>query len=430
MNSSVKDIRLLEKELEEVRQQLEEAHETIEAIRSGQVDALVVHNNGNHQVYTLQTADRAYRMFIEKMTEGAITLNSEGIIVYANSRFAEMMGVPHYQVIGVPFDQFVLSTDRNYYKSLFTVAWKEDTKGEVILSSNKNEVPVLLSLTALEISDGSSLSIVITDLSVQKTTQRQLENNNKELEDLNKKLEANNHDLQQFASVASHDLQEPVRKIQMYASLVQANGEGKLDAENMQYLGKVLSAADRMRTLVSDVLTYSSLSSGRGEFDRVNLNVVVDQLMEDFELVIAEKKAWIIHSELPVVHGNKGQLQQVFQNLLSNALKFSKRDSTPIVEITATRVASNKVTGLAQKEGDFWLISIKDNGIGFDEKYTPNIFSLFERLHSKDEYEGTGIGLAITKKIVERHGGTITVRSEEGIGSEFLFVLPAEKSGN
>ncbi|RYF86016.1 MAG: PAS domain-containing sensor histidine kinase, partial [Chitinophagaceae bacterium] len=367
MNSSVKDIRLLEQELEEVRQQLEEAHETIEAIRSGQVDALVVHNNGNHQVYTLQTADRAYRMFIEKMTEGAITLNSEGIIVYANSRFAEMMGVPHYQVIGVPFDQFVLSTDRNYYKSLFTVAWKEDTKGEVILASNKNEVPVLLSLTALEISDGSSLSIVITDLTVQKTTQRQLENNNKELEDLNKKLEANNHDLQQFASVASHDLQEPVRKIQMYASLVQASGEGKLDAENMQYLGKVLSAADRMRTLVSDVLTYSSLSSGRGEFDRVNLNVVVDQLMEDFELVIAEKKAWIIHSELPVVHGNKGQLQQVFQNLLSNALKFSKRDSTPIVEITAKRVASNKVTGLSKKEGDFWLISIKDNGIGFDE---------------------------------------------------------------
>jgi signal transduction histidine kinase len=179
-----------------------------------------------------------------------------------------------------------------------------------------------------------------------------------------------------------------------------------------------------MRTLVSDVLTYSRLSSGQGEFDRVDLNTVLEQLMEDFELVIAEKKAWIIRSELPVVRGNKGQLQQVFQNLLSNALKFSKTNSSPIIEIKATPVASNSVTSLHKPDGNFWLISVKDNGIGFDEKYIPNIFSLFERLHSKDQYEGTGIGLAITKKIVERHGGSITVRSEEGVGSEFLFVLP------
>lgn len=425
MDSNVQNIDRIQQELEETRQQLQEAQDTIEAIRSGQVDALVVHNEGNHQLFTLQSADRSYRKFIEKMTEGAVSLNSDGVIVYANTRFAEMTGLPLFQVIGLAFEQFVALSHQSYYKSLFDVAWQEDTKGEITLSYNNKQVPVLLSLTALDLMEGNSLSIVITDLTVQKITQRQLEINNKELEELNRKLEANNHDLQQFASVASHDLQEPVRKIQMFATLVKDNGEGKLDQENMQYLTKVLSAAGRMRTLVSDVLTYSRLASGQGEFDEVDLNTVVDQLMEDFELVISEKKAWIIRSELPVVRGTKGQLQQVFQNLLSNGLKFSKANAAPIIEIKATAIASINVNSMPQPDGKFWLISVKDNGIGFDEKYIPNIFSLFERLHSKDQYEGTGIGLAITKKIIERHGGTITVHSEEGVGSEFLFVLPA-----
>src|SRR5688500_12258176 len=187
-------------ELEEVKRQLYEANETIEAIRTGQVDALVVEGAGWHQLYTLKSADITYRVFIEKMTEGAVTLSKEGLILYCNSQFASMVNRSISTVIGCHFEDFVTETTLAYFREHFERCWSEDCKGEISLKSAGHEKPVLVSLTALELEDGVSLSIIVTDLTSLKQSQETLKEKNNRLAESNHALESSNHDLQQFAS--------------------------------------------------------------------------------------------------------------------------------------------------------------------------------------------------------------------------------------
>jgi PAS domain S-box-containing protein len=414
----------LKKELEEVRRQLYEANETIEAIRTGQVDGLILHNGTEHQLFTLKTADHAYRVFIEKMSEGAITLNADGIILYANSQFAEMVGRPLSQVMGHSLKSFIAEASTPFYETLFQSAWKGDCKGEVEISHTQRNMPVQLSLSPLELPGTISLSIIITDLTVQKVAQKQLEDYNTKLEQLNRNLESSNYDLQQFASVASHDLQDPVRKMLLFANQLKAEAQDRFSETDERYLNKIISSASRMRTLISDVLNYSKLSEDDTGYSDVDMNDVLNEILEDLELAIKDKNAKIIAGELPCLEASRGQLRQLFQNLISNALKFAKTDVAPVIEIKAKRLAEKSFNSREEEGGAYCLLQVTDNGIGFDEKYIPNIFSLFERLHSKEKYEGSGIGLAITKKIIEKHHGLINVKSREGIGSEFEIILP------
>jgi PAS domain S-box-containing protein len=304
MDRNVQIKKDLMRELEETRRQLYEAKETIEAIRTGQVDALVVQKGNTHQLYTLKTADHTYRVFIEKMTEGAITLSQEGIILYANSSFGDMIGMPLSAIIGLPFEQFIAEDNLNFYRILFKTSWAGDCKGEVELFYNDRSTPVQLSLTVLELDEGISLSIIITDLTLQKTTQRKLQQNNRQLEYLNHTLENSNHDLQQFASVASHDLQEPLRKIQMFSNLLLSKAASHLSAEEISYLEKIIGSTKRMKTLIVDILNYSRLSAVDGEYLPTDLNAVLKDLLEDFELMIADKKANIIYKDLPTLEVN------------------------------------------------------------------------------------------------------------------------------
>ena len=416
----------LEKELEELRHQLDEANETIEAIRTGQIDALVVHSDKGHQLYTLKTADLTYRIFIEKMTEGAVTLNLQGIILYCNSQFARMVELPLSNVIGLSFEQFIAPENRAQYALLFKKCWDVDGKGEVLLLAGEQRTTVQLSLTYLQLDEGVSLSIILTDLTAQKSTQEQLSANNKQLEEINEALEASNHDLQQFASVASHDLQEPLRKIQIYSNLMK-DKQSELTPELKNYLEKIIHSSGRMKKLIIDILNYSKLSAKNTEVEDVDLTTLVKELKEDFELIIQEKKAQITIGELPYIQVNRGQIRQVFQNIFSNALKFSKADNRPEIIITSKKISEKSFDSPEKKNGDFCLISIRDNGIGFDEKYIKNIFALFERLNSKDKYEGTGIGLSIAKKIIDKHNGLITAKSKEGSGTEFKIILPVKQ---
>ena len=185
-----------------------------------------------------------------------------------------------------------------------------------------------------------------------------------------------------------------------------------------------------MKTLIIDILNYSKLSAQEEVKECVFLDDVVADLVEDFELLIAEKKATITNRGLPCLEVNKGQIRQVFQNIISNALKFSRPGVPPEITIASRRIAEKSFESEEHDEGPYALISIADNGIGFDEKYVTNIFSLFERLNSKDQYEGTGIGLAIAKKIIEKHHGLITAVSREGEGSTFWIILPFLSNGN
>ena len=427
MNEHEIHIEILRAEMEELRMQLLEANETIEAIRTGQVDALVVQHGDDHQLYALRTADQAYRVFIEKMTEGAVNLNMEGIVIYCNSTFAGMTGHTLSDVIGSSFEDFIAEEDKSYYRELFTICLENDCKGEVLLAAGGLKIPVQLSLTSLEMEEGKTLSVIVTDITSQKKAQAQLQESNRHLAEINNALAESNHDLQQFASVASHDLQEPLRKIHIFSNLLQDRDLENLSPESKKYLEKIISSAGRMKMLVIDMLDYSKLSANHHSFAAINLSDTVKEVLEDLELIVLEKKAVISVEGLPVLDANKGQMRQVFQNIIYNALKFAKKDEHPLIQITCRRIAAPEWDSAEDPSGSYCLISIKDNGIGFDEKYAPNIFALFERLNSKDKYEGTGIGLAITKKIVEKHHGMIKATSREGEGSDFLIILPAHQ---
>ncbi|HUQ96829.1 MAG TPA: ATP-binding protein, partial [Chitinophagaceae bacterium] len=348
--------------------------------------------------------------------EGAVTLNQDGTILYSNWQFASMVNADLSTVIGLSFVHFITVDSQGVYQRFFEKCWTQDCKVEVCLQAADQTIPVQLSFTPLRLDDNVSLSIILTDLTAQKTAQQQLEASNAE-------LEASNHDLQQFASVASHDLQEPLRKIQIFSNLLQQK-QTNLTAEATQYLQKIIGSAGRMKTLIIDILNYSALSANHAKPECVDLTEVARDLKEDFELIILEKEAQLHIDALPCVDANKGQMRQVFQNIISNALKFSRKGKPPVISITSKRLQQKSFDSAEQIDGPFCLITFKDNGIGFDEQYVANIFALFERLHAKDTYEGTGIGLAIAKKIIDKHNGLITATSREGKGAEFKIILP------
>jgi PAS domain S-box-containing protein len=411
-------------ELEKLRFQLEEANETIEAIRTGQIDAIVVQGDNGHQLYTLKSADHTYRVFIEKMTEGAVTLNNQGYILYCNSRFASMVNTPLSYIIGMNFEQFIASEHLTPYKELFAKAWDEDSKGEVSLARGHEFMPVQVSLTALELDEGKALSVIVTDLTRQKKNEQQLRETNEQLAKMNEALEVSNNDLQQFASVASHDLQEPLRKIMVFSNILKEKYANELSDDSHQCLNKIIDSSGRMKSLIIDILNYSRLSENITKVNAVDLNALIRELLEDFELMIRDKNAIIQVNKLPSIEVNRGQIRQVFQNIISNALKFQRPGVDPVITIDSKLVQSLSFDSKEDPNGDYCQISIKDNGIGFNEKFATDIFALFERLNPKDKYEGTGIGLAIAKKIVEKHNGIIKAMSNEMDGSLFMIILP------
>jgi len=246
-----------------------------------------------------------------------------------------------------------------------------------------------------------------------------------ELEKTNQELEASNNELLQFASVASHDLKEPLRKIHMFSNLIKDRYLAGMDGA-ADYMDRIISASARMTKLINDLLTFTRLSVN-SVFEKVDLNTVVNEVMSDLELSINEKGAVIEVDDLPEMEIIQGQMRQVFQNLISNALKFSKKDEKPSIRITSERVDDCSLDAHRQKNGDYCRIVIKDNGIGFDNQYAEKIFTIFQRLHSREKYDGTGIGLAITKKIIEKHNGLIRAYSNENEGATFILLLPLKQ---
>ncbi len=243
-----------------------------------------------------------------------------------------------------------------------------------------------------------------------------------ELLSKNDELELKNHELQQFAWVVSHDLKEPLRKIEIFSKLIR---ERYLfdDEKAVQYISRTIHAADRMTTLISDLLDYSRLSANV-EPGQCDLEEIIKQVLVDLDYLSAEKKAQFIVGDLPVICGIPGQFRQLFQNLIGNALKFSKKEVAPVIEIAAERIATKAFDAKPSADGNFWRICIQDNGIGFDEMYLDKIFIIFQSLHHRDKFDGTGIGLAIAKKIMERHQGLITAQSKSGEGARFILILP------
>ena len=238
----------------------------------------------------------------------------------------------------------------------------------------------------------------------------------------NQELEFSNHELQQFSWVVSHDLKEPLRKIETFIKIIKERYLPN-DEKAIDYINRTVRSSQRMDRLISDLLDYSRLSSTVVP-EKTDLNDIVKEVVADFDYLIEQKNATLKVQHLPCITGVPSQLRQLLQNLIGNALKFSKPDINPIIEITAERVETKDFDAPPEASGSYCRIVVKDNGIGFNEIYLDKIFKIFQSLNDRNAYEGTGIGLAIANKIIEKHNGIITAKSTPDSGASFIIVLP------
>jgi len=365
--------------------------------------------------------ERYHQMIAEVEDYAIILLNEHGIIENWNTGAEHIKGYTSDEVVGKKFDLFYTPEDR-----------KNGMPDKLLKEARKNAKAIhegwrvrkdgtrfwgTTVITALHNKQGGVIgfSKVTRDLTQKKRNEEKLISYTAE-------LEIRNSELEQFAYVASHDLQEPLRKIQTFADLIQNNL--KDEAFVKKYFQKLDLSAKRMAELVRSLLHYSRLAKEKTEIKQIDLNELLNDIRSDFELLIEERHATINSEVLPGISGNRTQLGQLFSNLISNSLKFSVNN--PLITISSCVVQRNQIKNAPDSLTDdkYLRLTFKDNGIGFEQEYDKIIFSLFQRLHKKQEYPGTGIGLALCKKIAENHNGFINVTSELGKGTEFYVYLP------
>ena len=361
-----------------------------------------------------RSEERYYRMIDEVQDYAILLLDKEGIIQNWNKGAEKIKGYSADEIIGKSFIIFYTEEDQRSGLPMQLLVeaeqsgrsahegWRVRKDGSIFWGS--------MVLTALHDRNNNLIgfSKVTRDLTEKKLAEDSLKQHTIRLEQTNEELE-------QFAYVASHDLKEPLRKILTFGNLLEGNYKEVMDEKGKEYIKRMQNAAMRMMSLIEDLLVFSRVNRPSEEFELVDLNVVIDRVLNDLEVQVNAKKARISIDKLPKVKGRKSQLGQLFQNLISNALKFNDKD-IPALTIRC------EITG--QLNPGSVNIFVTDNGIGFDMAYSGRIFEIFQRLHGKTEYPGTGIGLAICKKIVEAHGGTISATAIPDQGSTFTITLP------
>ena len=546
-------------EIEELRKKNRELEETLDAIRSGEVDAIIVSKGDSRQVYTLEGIDHPYRALIENIREGALTLSRDGLILYTNTRFAEMVKQSPDMIPGKSILDFICPESLDEIRKALQEITNRSCRARIrIRKDETRSLPVLISMNPLSRKKDTTISVVVTDrrkdeeriqlqarmldsvadaviaadmkgkiiywndaatrtygwkaeevlgkplidvvvpamskegsamilasliegktgsgeylvhhrdghifpiyasdspvfddqgqliavLSAShditerkraekelkqkndqllalneelKTTQEELEQNYQELfkaeqdlRDQAENLRNSNRELEQFAYVASHDLREPLRMVTSFSQLLAERYAGKLDTDADEFIEYIVDGATRMDALVDDLLEFSRVTSQARPFEPADMNAVLGDALLALSIMIRESGAEVNSNPLPVANVDRQQMTLVFQNLISNAIKFNKTPR-PVISVAVA------------EGGGVWTFSVKDNGIGIDPAYREKIFDIFKRLHTRGEYPGTGIGLAICRRIVERHGGKIWVESEPGKGSTFLFTIP------
>ena len=517
----------------ELEARLAEAEETLQAIRTGEVDALVVSGPDGEQVFALEGADHAYRMLVEEMQEGTVTLNEDGLILYANRQFGAMMKAPVASIVGSNIQRF-LAPDRYVTFSRMLANYKnQHQRSELtLLSSDGASIPVRVSLNWLNTGGIQTTCVVISDLTEQRHYEamvqegelsrlileqaaeaivvidtrgmilrasesaqklagrhvllqhfdatfqlwergtrmdaarilsaalagegfKSIEINLLDAETPNstlllsmgplwtenhellgcaitltditerkrseealarqaQELERSNGDLRQFAYAVSHDLREPIRIVTIYSQLFEKKYKGSLDQQAERLIQQTVEAAQRLETLLKDLLAYTQTAEGPQFVDSpVDANTCLAKILAMFEATIADCGALVTSDPLPMLYVNEVHVQQLLQNLIGNSLKY-RSEAPPQIHISA------------QRERGMWVLGVADNGIGIDQQYHKQVFGLFKRLHGSGKYAGSGIGLAICHKIVERYGGRMWIESEAGKGSKFFFTLPGE----
>jgi PAS domain S-box-containing protein len=343
---------------------------------------------------------------IKSMLDSLIVVNPDGYIIKVNHSTTALLGYTKEGLIGKPFDSILVGTPFN--ELMFNDLMDDGFIGSVERTYRKKDrslVPILFSASAMYDNNERIQGIVCvaTDITERKQAEQKL---CKTLQD----LERSNKELEHFAYVASHDLQEPLRMVTSYMQLIKQRYEGKLDQNADEFIEFAVDGATRMHTMITDLLTYSRIGTRGKPFVEANCEDILKRVLSNLQIVIQNTDAVVTHDTLPLVVADKTQVTQVLQNLIANAIKFHGQ-KPPRVHISAR---DNKHD---------WVFSVQDNGIGIEPQYAQDIFQIFKRLHGRSEYQGTGIGLAICKKIIERHGGKIWVESTPDAGSTFFFTI-------
>ena len=356
----------------------------------------------------LQESESKYRQIVELAEEGIWVIDSNARTTYVNQAMARMLGYEELEMFGRSLFDFMEAGEKQ--KALDNVERRKQGIGEKhefkFKTKDGKDIWTYMSTNPVMDEKGNLLSccaLVYNITDRKKSDQQMLQ--------LTEDLKRSNQELEQFAYVASHDLQEPLRAVTSYTQLLAQRYQGNLDAKADKYINHIVDGATRMQQLINDLLAYSRLGTQGKKFELADCNAAVQQSLRNLQIAIAEKKAVIACDEMPTVMADESQLVQLFQNLIANSIKFCRQD-IPLIDIAARR-----------RENE-WLFYVRDNGIGIDPEYADRIFIIFGRLHGRREYPGTGIGLAMCKRIVERHGGRIWVESQEGKGATFCFTIP------
>lgn len=412
-------------------------------------------NEKKEAVEALREREELYRIVLESLSEGLLITDTDDKIIYSNSRIEEITGYSPDEVIGnyaykyiAPETEWHRFTDRmedrlkgktEVYEEQpirkdgsrlwihVSAAPLKNTKGEIIgtvaaitdvtekkktdkeIEKYKNHLEELVNSRTQELSQTNKLleNEVQERKSIQEKQQYLLE----KIEGVNYELERSNQELEQFAYVASHDLREPLRMISSYIQLFENKYKDLLDKNGLDFIHYIVDGSKRMHELINALLEYSRVGNREKELKTLDCNEILETVKSNLEIIIDENNANIHYNNLPQVKGDYMQLVRLFQNLITNAIKF-KGQEPPVISISA------------QERDNEWLFSVSDNGIGIDEEHFKKVFMIFQRLHIRTQYAGTGIGLAVCKKIIERHGGNIWVQSEQQQGSTFYFTIP------
>lgn len=358
--------------------------------------------------YALWAAETEHRMLLENIPQKIFHKDRDLNYIYCNDNYAADLKIKPEEIVGKNDYDFYPSELAEKYRFDDRKIIKEGKTVEFEEKYVKNGQDFYVNTVKTPIKDKNSQTTGLLGIFWDITEKKEAEEN---LKTAMAELTRSNYDLEQFAYVASHDLQEPLRKISSFTELLDRKYKDRLDEKAQKYMFYIVDGAKRMQSLINDLLMFSRAGRGDMVFEKVNMKELLDDLLKDLQTLIKKEDARILSENLPVLTGNTLQLRQVMQNLIVNAIKFHS-ENPPLIKV------------YSEENEQEWVISVKDNGIGIENQYLERIFGVFQRLHTKEKYEGSGIGLSICRKIVERHGGLMMVDSIYGEGSTFSFTIP------
>lgn len=370
-----------------------------------------------HDTSERQRAEARFRALLKAAPDAMVSVDTQGHIVLVNFQTEALFGYTRDELLGMPVEVLIPERYRAEHPA-HRIGYQKEPRvrpmgaGLELFARRKDgsEFPVEISLSPLETDEGWLTTAALRDITERKRAEAELARQARE-------LARSNEELEQFAYVASHDLQEPLRMVSSYTQLLAKEYQGQLSGDADKYIDYAVDGVKRMQELINDLLAYSRVGTQGRAFEATDCEAALQRVLRNLEVSIRESGATITHDPLPTVVGDPIQIQQLFQNLIANGIKF-RRAEAPQVHVGAEpRVG---------EQGGEWLFSVRDNGIGIAPKYGERIFQIFQRLHNRRKYSGTGIGLAICKKIVERHGGRIWLDEQPGVGAAFHFTIPQQ----